>query len=286
MRHILIDCSHVCYAAYYSMPKLKTNEIETGVLYGFLKRVLSISNDLNSNKLIFCWDSSRSLRKEKYSWYKERRSKNRDQAMVDMINEQKNVLMTVILPTIGFTNQILIDGYEADDVMAYLVKSNPEDSFVIVANDEDLYQILRHKNLKGIYRLKDRKVYTRKDFKKEYLGIKAGKWALVKAIAGCGTDEVPGVAGVGDMTAVKYLTGNLLDRYKAYQAIKSEEGKKIIARNKWLVTLPLQGIEEIKIDILPNKFSHDGFLKICKMYKFLSLYNNRFTWFRMMKGWI
>ena len=284
MTYALIDCSHVCYSAYYAMPRLSNGNVETPVLYGFLQRMLSVTKHLDTNRLIFCWDSPRSIRKERYSWYKERRSKNRDQAMMEIINEQKEVLRNVILPRMGFKNQLMVDGYEADDIMAYLVANYPKKKFVIVANDEDLYQILRYKNLKGILQMKDWKLFTKEDFKAEYLNMPPSRWHRVKAIAGCGTDEVPGVVGVGDMTAVKYLTGNLPDRYKAYGDIVSEGGRAIAKRNLWLVTLPLEGIQPEEVRILKNKFSHKGFESVCRMYKFMSLYNNRFTWYRMMRG--
>lgn len=282
--YALIDCSHVCYAAYYSMPRLSHGNVETGVLYGFLKRILGVAKDLDTNRLIFCWDSPASIRKDHYPWYKEQRGKNKDKAMVELINEQKELLRNVILPLIGFTNSVMIEGYEADDTMAYLIESRPKSDFYIVANDADLFQIMKNKNCLGIYRLKDRDIYTVKDFKATYHGLPPVKWDRVKAIAGCSTDEVPGCPGVGEMTAVKYLTDNLPSRYKAFQTIESKEGREIEKRNKWLVHLPLPGLEDFGITIFKNKFSKKGFLKVCKMYHFASLENNRHVWYKMMRG--
>ena len=284
MNYVLIDCSHVCYAAYYSLPRLSADGKGTEVMYGFLQRVLSLAKDRRTNKLIFCWDSPYSIRKDRYSWYKEKRGKQKDEAMMKMMQEQMEILRNIILPSMGFKNQILIDGYEADDTMAYLVESRPNKQFYICANDGDLFQIMKNRNLSGIYRLKDKRVYKRCHFKEDYLGLSPKKWHLVKAIAGCSTDEVPGVEGVGEMTAVKYLTGNLPSRYKAYQKIESPEGRKIKKRNMWLVTLPLPGLEEKGIKILRNDFDKKKFKRICDMYRFNSIWNNRFSWFRVMKG--
>jgi hypothetical protein len=265
------------------MKKLKHGVIETGVIYGFLKRILKVSQQVGSNKLIFCWDSPRSIRKERYSWYKEKRSKAKDQAMMEMMHEQMELLRNVVLPLMGFRNNIIVDGYEADDIVCQIVADRPKSKFIIVANDEDLYQIFRYRNLDGIYRVKDHSLYTPQDFHDEYLGLKPRKWAKVKQIAGCGTDEVPGVKGVGEKTAVKYLTGNLPDRLKTYKSIVCPEGRAIAERNHWLVRLPLEGMADQDLRIYKNEFSKKGFLKVCKMYGFKSLLANRFAWFKLMR---
>jgi DNA polymerase-1 len=283
MKYILIDCSHVCYAAYFSMKNLRAGAIETGVIYGFLKRILKVAQHMGSNRLIFCWDSPRSIRKERYSFYKEKRSKAKDPAMMEMMHEQMELLRNVVLPTIGFNNNIMIDGYEADDIVCQIVAERPKSDFIIVANDEDLYQIFRYRNLKGIWKVKDNALYTPQDFADEHLGLKPRLWAKVKQIAGCGTDEVPGIKGVGEKTAVKYLTGNLADRLKSYKDIISPEGRAIAKRNWWLVRLPLEGTIDQDLRFYKNTFSKKGFIRICKMYHFQSLMSNRWAWYKLME---
>jgi len=280
--YILVDCSHVCYAAFFSLPRLSSKDTNTGVIFGFLKRVLDITKALNTNRVIFCWDSPASLRKDKYSWYKERRAKKHREnggEEAKILFAQMEILRNVVLPMIGFKNQVLIEGFEADDVIAKLVESRSS-NFYVVTNDSDMYQILKNKNCLGIYKSHKKQLYDVKKFKEEHLGLSPKKWHLVKAIAGCETDEVPGCPRVGEKTAVKYLTGNLPETHKTYDMIISKEGRKIKKRNLWLVTLPLPETPEIKI--FKDKFTKKGFLKVCRMYGFISLENNRHAWYKMM----
>ncbi|GAH00618.1 unnamed protein product, partial [marine sediment metagenome] len=98
------------------------------------------------------------------------------------------------------------------------------------------------------------------------------EWKLVKALAGCSTDGIPGVKGVGEKTAIKYLTSQLKETTKACQAIISKEGIKIFKRNLKLVALPFKGTNVFKLK--KDKLSKEGWIKVTKTLGMKSLQNH------------
>ena len=104
---------------------------------------------------------------------------------------------------------------------------------VIVSTDRDLYQLLRQDRVSVWDPLKKKPV-TERSFTMKY-GIGPDEWAPVKAIAGC-----PGVKGVGEKTAIKYLTAEMNMNTKTY--VKIMKAGDLIARNLKLVELPFAGV--------------------------------------------
>ena len=118
--------------------------------------------------------------------------------------DQFKQLRKRILPRIGFNNNHLQTGYEADDLIAKYVKDNAEE-LVIASADNDLLQLLYFADFLN---LSKNKLITSKSFFSEY-GILPAQWGMVKQIAGCSSDNVKGIQGVGEITAIKYLKGEL-----------------------------------------------------------------------------
>ena len=116
---LLIDCHYLGHQARYTHKGLKSKEGKpTGVLFGFLSRVLSLCFLFETNDVIFCWDSSKSIRKIRYDWYKKKPPLSpEDMNDLQEAREQFTILRKRILPAIGFKNNIMYPGREADDVM-------------------------------------------------------------------------------------------------------------------------------------------------------------------------
>jgi len=257
---LVVDCSSLCYSRAFTMKGLRTDEVETGVIFGFLSDILLLSERFKTNKFVFCWDSKGSHRKKIFPEYKEKRSKKKeDPAIMKVfmaIFTQMAKLQYEILPSIGFSNNFSYDGFEADDIIADLVSAY--ENCLMVTKDEDMFQLL---DVADMWKPSVDELWTKDKFLKAY-GIPPIKWIQVKAIGGCTSDEVPGIAGVAEKTAIKYLKKELKVGLKAYQDIK--KGTDIIKRNLKLVALPFEGTPESTI--VKNSFSIHEFEKVCTKY--------------------
>jgi len=124
-----------------------------------------------------------------------------------------------------------------------------------------LYQLLAA-NVR-LYNPARRRMMTASRFREEY-GLAPRDWVRVKAIGGCSSDGVPGVPGVAQKTAIKYLRGLLLPHHKAYQAIESPEGMERMAFNLPLVSLPFPPAR--RPPIRPWGVSRKGLVQVKRAY--------------------
>lgn len=258
--YLVIDCSAIAYPNAYTLKGLRTNEIETGVIYGFLNQILSLSEQFKTNNFVFCWDSKESKREEIFPEYKKKRKEKKrtpeEKNFYLSLYRQVNRLRKEILPSIGFNNSFHAEGFEADDIMADIVMHY--EKCLMVTGDEDLYQML---DMADLYKPITESIWTLDRFRKEY-NIGTFEWIDVKAIAGCTSDEIPGAPGVGEKRAIQWIKKELKPSTKAYQSILAS--KDIIERNYQLVTLPFEGLPEFTIKA--NSFNMDNFISICKEY--------------------
>lgn len=273
---LIIDTDYLCHRARWSMRDLSWQGAATGTIYGVLQTVLQLQERFQTDKVAFCFDSHVSKRQEIYPAYKANR-KNRQPMTAEEERFEKEFRRQVIklrkeyLPEIGFRNIFWQQGYESDDLIARLAidltipRCFPEGTHydgVIVSADHDLYQCIT-----GHVRLYDFKgTMTLQRFKQEF-GLVPCQWATVKSIAGCSTDNVQGIKGVGEKTAVKYLRGLLKPTSKAFRAI--EAGKTIIERNKKLTRLPLHGAGIPKLQ--KDQVTKEGWDSVCRKLGFKSL---------------
>lgn len=239
--NVIIDGNNMAYIAKHAMRGLSYEDRDTGVIFGFLGALLTLHKRFDYDaRFLFAWDSSRSLRREIFPEYKMRRRATRDAKSEEereydaSARRQMTLLRKYVLPEMGFNNQWLMNGLESDDVMALLLTKVKGDA-ALVTTDHDLYQCLGTGVV--IYNPITKRTVTAFDFKKEW-GIEPYMWSQVLSIAGCDTDEVPGVQGVGAKTAIKYLKGEL--RGDGALARRIRESADVIERNAKLVTLPFE----------------------------------------------
>ena len=205
---VVIDANYLCYVNRFALSQgLSYRGHHTEIIFGFLRHINELARHFETKKFIFCWDARKSLRREIYPEYKTNRRVNQteEENELDQIAYvQFNEIKDNVLPKIGFTNIFYREGYEADDIIASIVKNNP-DRYIVVASDTDLFQLLDYCSL---YNIVKKSTTTKIIFEREH-EISPDKWHLVKAIAGCGTDNVFGVQGVGEKTAIKFISGLL-----------------------------------------------------------------------------
>jgi len=203
-----------------AMKGLSWEEHATGVIFGFLRQIQQLAEEFPNSRFAFAWDSRRSFRRNVYPIYKEK-PEMEDPEMIDLLNSGKPQFSTIrfdILPRLGFNNNFMQRGLEADDIIACITRDHAQnmDHTYIVSSDEDLFQLLR-KNV-SIYNPREKKVYTEEDFKRDK-GIFPTDWPYVKAVAGCNSDNVKGIKGVGEKTVLKVLTGGITHGKKFQEII-------------------------------------------------------------------
>ncbi len=299
MRYLVIDCNYLCHKSRFDTSAREYKGQSTKVIFGFMEKIVNLCESFRCNNLLFTWDSPSSVRKDAHGWYKQKRHTDLTRDEKEELEEsykQFQLLQYSILPSIGFKNIFYQEGMEGDDLMAQIVKQDPlgADYFYLVASDHDLYQLLNNHVSMLISAGDMFQSYTTKKFYHEY-GITPNKWHLVKAIAGCKSDEVPGVGRdiddpeilvtrIGEKTTCKYLQGELKETTKAYQRIRSKDGRKIKRRNLPLVTLPHEKTKEI--DMVDDETNFKGFKDMCRKYGLISfLQERKDEWRRVIKGY-
>jgi len=257
MEHILvIDCPYLGHRARFTTGPLSYKGKPTGVIYGFLNQLFTLIKRERPDEIAFAWDSRKSFRKEYYPDYKANRRKDGppDPDMLAAFMQFKQ-LRAEILPQLGFVNNFRQTGCEADDIIGALVKNDPKRRFTIVTSDDDMLQLLDHCDM---YNLGKELRIDNYAFTRQY-GIAPEQWVMVKQIAGCSGDNVKGVTGVGEKTAIQYLTGKMNPSSKKYKDIQANQ--ELIEFNEYLVRLPLP---ETKAPIpKPSHFDAFWMRKLC-----------------------
>jgi 5'-3' exonuclease len=204
---LLLDTNYLSYRAYHVFGKLSSKGVGTGAVYGVLKDIQVLMDEHATDHVAFCFDHGKGLREQTVTTYKEtRRNKVRTEeeaAGYADLRKQVELLKTDYLPGLGLSNVLYADGYEADDVIASLCNNSlGNNQAVIVSADQDLYQLLSDQV--SVWNPTQKHMTTKKSFVKEY-GVPPEFWARVKAIAGCSSDNIKGMKGVGEKTAAKYF---------------------------------------------------------------------------------
>jgi len=266
MTWVLIDISFLAHRARYALGDLDNADMPTGILFAIFEQIRTICQHpkIDSNKICVFFDSKKSYRKKVYPEYKaKRKEKTEDEReQIDLMHTQVNLLREIILPEMG-VSVYRQTGLESDDLMAKacLQFYNAKRQAVIVTSDKDLCQCIRP----SVHWFDPaREVYhTSKSFINNY-GIDAEQWKYVKMLAGCVSDNVQGIAGVGEVTAIKYLNDYLPEHYKTYRSITSKEGIRIRKRNIELVVLPHTKTKEVKLK--EPDYNPEAFFATCARY--------------------
>lgn len=269
-RPIIVDCNNLCHIQLHALgTELSWQDVQTGVMWGFFNSMLRIAREFVSGKFIFCWDSRHSLRKELYPEYKSNRNMERDEDDKAMF-AQFTKLRRDLLPDIGFRNIYQRKGLEADDLIAVLVGLLYDAGAypLVVSTDHDLYQLLDmcdiHRPLAG----KRKGTITREELVKRY-GVRPDQWVAVRALQGDVSDAIPGVNGVGEKTAIKFVRGELPVGSAARKNIAVASGFGIVHRNEQLMHLPYELAGDVRLPYpMPEHISLDEFIRVCNQYGF------------------
>ena len=272
--YLLLDVSAIAYRSFYVMGGLSYQGNDTGVIYGVFREIDRLQKRYPDGKIVFCFDGGSEKRKAISSEYKANRRIDLEDAekVAARRNFRKQLkqLRKSYLHAAGFRNIFYQKGYEADDLIASFCKGHKSvksaDKIVIVTSDQDLWQLLHGSGV--IWQnAATGEIITSTDFKKKWK-IAPYKWANVKAIAGCSSDNVAGIAGVGEKTAAKYLAGDLSTKTKAYQAIHSNTR---LSSNLALTKLPFKGTITIHDKLVDDCITQSTWNKVMRALGIKSL---------------
>jgi DNA polymerase I len=283
MKILIVDGNATAHRAKHVTGEMKYSGEYTGVIYGFFTQLLTMLKKYKPDYIAFAWDSKTSIRKEIFPEYKAKRTKAKqektkaEQAFDKACYAQFYEIQEDILPAIGFKNNFRIKGFEGDDLIASICLNNVGKK-IIATSDNDMFQLLNDEVT--IYDLRNKKDFTAENFRDVYK-ITADKWAEVKALAGCDSDEVPGIQGVGIQTAIKYTQGLINHKYLTYKKIT--EDTHIRERNRKLVTLPLKGTPVIKL-AKQDQYDFQKMKTIFMDYGFRSLCGEKFNEWKTLLG--
>lgn len=210
---LILDGNNLMWRAFHAFRGLSHAGGGTGALYGFMKDLAMFQDHYATRNVVFTFDAGKKLkRQEAWPGYKQKRHERKLtdeqlESVIDLRRQMKN-LRDTYLPYLGYKNVFWKNGYEADDIIASVVGNLPNrDEAVIISSDKDLFQLISSKVV--VLNPTSKKVYNQQLLLQEY-GVTPDLWLKVKAIAGCSTDEVPGVKGVKEKTAAKFVNGGKL----------------------------------------------------------------------------
>lgn len=263
---IILDGKFLCYRTMYSkgMSELEHDNVKVGMIFGFFNTIKSVIKKFNPTNLVIMWDGVGSIRRQEYPEYK-----NKDKFKYlkpEQINTLKQLSIEYpklieICDDIGFASYILND-YEADDLIALFVEKFKTINKIIVTKDEDMYQCIDKTTL--IYDL-DKKIQKNYHWFKRTYDIEPIQWKLVKQNAGCTSDNVPGIKGVAELTAIKMIKGD----EKALKKLESADKDELELWKK-LTDLPHHTLKDYDIKYKITKINIDEFIKFCQLWNFRS----------------
>lgn len=244
---LLLDVSFLAHRAMHSTGTLHHKGNATGALFGMFREIFSLRSKFGADYVCWCFDDRKEnlYRRKDFPGYKlkpnQQLSPEQKKIKDDLIRQLKD-LYNIHLPKAGCQNVTLHKGYEADDVIAWYIKGlryrqfTDKTTVIIVSSDQDLYQLLGKRDTVKtvIYNPMVKSVITLNTFVEQY-GIFPNDWPTYKAIAGCTSDRIPGVKGVGPATALKWLTGREISET---MKVKIKAGMKTIREFERLTILP------------------------------------------------
>ena len=276
---IMIDGNNLMFRSYYATAyngnfMNNSKGFPTNALFGFANMINKIINEETPEYIIVAFDKGKTFRHEEYAGYKDGRVETPDELKKQFPKAKE------LLTAMGI-KYYEIDGYEADDIIGTFAKfCDDDEDFIgtIVSSDKDLLQLLSSDVDIKLLKQKDYIRYNEKTFEEAY-GIKPINVIDLKALMGDPSDNIPGVKGVGEKTALKLLHEyKTLDGiYQNIDNIKGKLGEKLkndkenAYKSYHLATI----IKEVplEISIEDTKYLGDNTEKLNQIYEDLEFYS-------------
>lgn len=258
---ILVDGNNLLFRSYfataYSGNMMKNSKgFPTNGLYGLVNMLNKIIREEKPEYMLVAFDKGKTFRHEKYLDYKGGRNETPDD-----LKKQFSVAKKLV-PLMGI-KCFEIDNYEADDIIGTYSKMaliDPEFETTIVSSDKDLLQLINEETEVKLLKQKDYIRMNEETFIETY-GIKPIRMIDLKGLMGDASDNIPGVKGIGEKTALKLLQEydslenvyDNIDNIKGATKQKLIDGKESAFMSKDIATIynevPVTySLEELKYD--------------------------------------
>ena len=228
---ILVDGNNLLFRSFFATSYtgniMKNSKgFPTNALLSFINMMNKIIDEEKPNYILVAFDKGKTFRHEKYKDYKAGRS-----AMPDELKLQFPVAKD-LLDAMGIKH-FEIDNYEADDIIGTLAKIvDEEDQFIatIISSDKDLLQLISDEVDVKLLKTSGFIKMNKEEFKKTYNNLDPIKMIDIKALMGDSSDNIKGVKGIGEKTALKLLGdyGSLENLYNNIDSIKGKTQEKLI----------------------------------------------------------
>ncbi|HKN95107.1 MAG TPA: DNA polymerase I [Thermoleophilaceae bacterium] len=199
----LIDGNSLAYRAFFALPETiaTSRGVPTNAIFGFASMLVKVLTEYGVNPTLVCWDAGMSGRETTYDEYKaERRERP------DLLREQWPHLHPLV-EAFGYQN-VRVEGYEADDVMATLAMQAKEKRIpvMMVTGDRDMFQLIEPgiRVMATSRGITETKIYDTQAVIDRY-GIAPDLIPDFYGLKGDTSDNIPGVPGIGDKTAAQLL---------------------------------------------------------------------------------
>lgn len=221
MKIVLVDGNNLLFRSYYATAyngSLMRNSkgFPTNALYGFINMIQKIIEEEKPLYMMIAFDKGKTFRHEKYATYKGTRSETPNELIMQF------PLSREVCDALGITH-LEIDNYEADDIIGTFAKMADEKGLdaLIVSSDKDLLQLISDHVKVKLLKTHDYIMMDKQEFHNTY-GLEPNKMIDLKSLMGDASDNIPGVKGIGEKTAVKLLQeyGSLNNLYEHLSEIK------------------------------------------------------------------
>lgn len=275
---VLIDGNNLIFRSYYATAyrgEILTNSkgLPTNAVYAYIQMLLKIIAEEKPSHIMVAFDKGKTFRHESYDDYKGGRNET-PKELKEQIPYAKKVTRAM-----GITVEE-IENYEADDIIGTYSKKIDEE-VLVVSSDRDLLQLISPNVKMKLLKMKDYVYYDEKSFYEDY-GIKPIEIIDLKALMGDSSDNIKGVAGIGEKTALKLIKEyHTIDNlYKNIDDLKGKvkenllNDKESAYKSLELATIYLDVPIEVNLEKIAYKGSNEEELNsLLKELEFNSLIN-------------
>lgn len=259
---ILVDGNNLLFRSYFATAYTgntmrNSKGFPTNGLYGLVNMLNKIIREEKPEYMLVAFDKGKTFRHEKYLDYKGGRNETPDD-----LKKQFSVAKKLV-PLMGI-KCFEIDNYEADDIIGTYSKMaliDPEFETTIVSSDKDLLQLINEETEVKLLKQKDYIRMNEETFIDTY-GIKPIRMIDLKGLMGDASDNIPGVKGIGEKTALKLLQEydslenvyDNIDNIKGATKQKLIDGKESAFMSKDIATI----YNEVPVTYSLEKLKYDG----------------------------